>query len=204
MRPLSWPKHRALKLIEISLPHTEYGIPVYYLVVAAEASSNLARYDGIRYGYSHERENLRETYFQTREAGFGPEVKRRIMLGTYALSAGYFDAYYLKAQKVRTLLRRDFETAFSQVDVIVAPTTPDVAFKIAQKVDDPLQMYLTDVFTVVANLAGICGISLPCGFADGMPIGLQILGPPLGERAILNAAYAYEQATDWHKQRPLL
>ena len=192
------------KLVDISLPHTRYGIPAYYLVAAAEASSNLARYDGVRYGFSLPAEDLLQTYFKSREAGFGPEVKRRIMLGTYALSAGYFDAYYLKAQKVRTLLRQDFEAAFKEVDVIFAPATPDVAFKIGQKVDDPLQMYLTDVFTVVANMTGICGISVPCGFTGSLPIGLQILGPALGETAILKAAHAYEQATDWHKQTPSL
>ena len=187
-------------LVDISLPHTKYGIPAYYLVATAEASSNLARYDGVRYGLSLPAEDLGQTYFKSREAGFGPEVKRRIMLGTYALSAGYYDAYYLKAQKVRTLLRRDFEAAFKEVDVIFAPTAPDVAFKIGQKVDDPLQMYLSDVFTVVANMTGICGISVPCGFHGRLPIGLQILGPPLGETAILKAAYTYEQATTWHKQ----
>jgi aspartyl-tRNA(Asn)/glutamyl-tRNA(Gln) amidotransferase subunit A len=191
-------------VVDISLPHTRYGIPAYYLVAPAEASSNLARYDGVRYGFRLPADDLLETYFQTRATGFGPEVKRRIMLGTYALSAGYYDAYYLKAQKVRTLLRRDFEEAFQAVDVIFAPTTPDVAFKIGQKVDDPLQMYLSDVFTVVANMAGICGISIPCGFSQGLPIGLQILGPPLGESAILKAAFAYEQATDWHRQKPEL
>jgi len=192
------------ELVEVSLPHTQYGIPAYYLVATAEASSNLARYDGVRYGFSLPQDDLRETYAQTRAKGFGPEVKRRIMLGTYALSAGYYDAYYLQAQKVRTLLRRDFEAAFEQVDVIFAPTTPDVAFKLGQKVDDPLQMYLSDVFTVVPNMTGICGVSLPCGFSNGLPIGLQILGPALGESAILKAAYAYEQATDWHQQEPPL
>ena len=190
------------ELVEVSLPHTEYGVPAYYLVATAEASSNLARYDGIRYGYSVPSDDLDQTYFRSRAEGFGPEVKRRIMLGTYALSKGYFDAYYLKAQKVRTLLRRDFEAVFQQVDVLFAPTGPDVAFKIGQRVDDPLQMYLTDVFTVVANMTGMCGISVPCGFTDGLPIGLQILGPALGESAIFQAAYAYEQATEWHRQRP--
>jgi aspartyl-tRNA(Asn)/glutamyl-tRNA(Gln) amidotransferase subunit A len=190
------------EVVEISLPHTEYGIPVYYLISTAEASSNLSRYDGVRYGLRVPTDDMWETFFETRAAGFGPEVKRRIMLGTYALSAGYYDAYYLKAQKVRTLIRRDFEAAFKQVDVIFAPTTPDVAFKIGQKIDDPLQMYLSDVFTVMVNLAGICGITVPCGFSNGLPIGLQILGPALGESAILKAAYAYEQATEWRKQRP--
>jgi len=192
------------ELVDISLPHTEYCIPVYYLIATAEASSNLARYDGVRYGRRADAPDMWETYYATRQAGFGPEVKRRIMLGTYALSAGYYDAYYLKAQQARTLLRRDFERAWEQVDVMACPTSPMVAFKIGQKVDDPLQMYLTDVFTVSLNLVGMCGISLPCGFSDGMPVGLQLMGPALGESAILRAAYAYEQATDWHTQRPSL
>ncbi len=190
------------ELVDISLPHTQYGIPVYYLISTAEASSNLSRYDGVRYGLRIPAETMWQTFFETRAAGFGPEVKRRIMLGTYALSAGYYDAYYLKAQKVRTLLKRDFEAAFQQVDVIFTPSVPDVAFNKGQKMDDPLQMYLSDIFTVTANLAGICGISVPCGFSKGLPIGLQILGPALGESAILKAAYAYEQATEWHKQQP--
>jgi aspartyl-tRNA(Asn)/glutamyl-tRNA(Gln) amidotransferase subunit A len=143
-----------------------------------------------------------DTFRQTREAGFGPEVKRRIMLGTYALSAGYYEAYYLKAQQVRTLIRRDFERAFEFTDVLVAPTVPDIAFKIGEKVDDPLQMYLIDVLTVMPNLAGVCGISIPCGFSQGMPVGLQIIGPALGESAILRTAYQYEQATSWHKRKP--
>ncbi|MFQ5578532.1 MAG: amidase family protein, partial [Anaerolineae bacterium] len=192
------------QLVDISLPHTRYGIPVYYLIATAEASSNLSRFDGVRYGLRVPAADMWDTFFETRAAGFGPEVKRRIMLGTYALSAGYYDAYYLKAQQVRTLLRRDFEAAFKQVDVIFAPATPDVAFKLGQKVDDPLQMYLSDIFTVVANLAGICGLSLPCGFSNGLPIGLQILGPALGETAILQAAHAYEQVAGWHARQPAL
>jgi aspartyl-tRNA(Asn)/glutamyl-tRNA(Gln) amidotransferase subunit A len=192
------------ELIEISLPHTEYCIPIYYLIVTAEASSNLARYDGVRYGLRSDTPDMWRTYYDTRQAGFGPEVKRRIMLGTYALSAGYYDAYYLKAQQARTLLRRDFEQAWEQVDIIACPTSPSVAFPMGQKVDDPLQMYLTDVFTVSLNLAGMCGISIPCGFSDGMPVGLQLMGPALGESAILRAAYAYEQATEWHNWRPSL
>lgn len=191
-------------LVDVSLPHTEYGIPVYYLISTAEAASNLSRYDGIRYGLRVPAETMWDTYFESRAAGFGPEVKRRIMLGTYALSAGYYDAYYLKAQKVRTLIRRDFEAAFQQVDVIFAPVCPDVAFKRGQKINDPLQMYLSDVFTVLANLAGIPGITVPAGFDGGLPIGVQILGPALGESAIINAAYAFEQATDWHTRRPEL
>jgi aspartyl-tRNA(Asn)/glutamyl-tRNA(Gln) amidotransferase subunit A len=190
------------ELIDISLPHTEYCIPIYYLIATAEASSNLARYDGVRYGLREDAPDMWGTYYDTRRGGFGPEVKRRIMLGTYALSAGYYDAYYLKAQQARTLLRLDFERAWEQVDLIASPTSPTVAFKMGQKVDDPLQMYLTDVFTVSLNLAGMCGISIPCGFSDGMPVGLQFMGPALGESVILRAAYAYEQATEWHKRRP--
>jgi aspartyl-tRNA(Asn)/glutamyl-tRNA(Gln) amidotransferase subunit A len=191
-------------IVEISLPHTEYGIPVYYLISTAEASANLSRYDGVRFGLRREGEDMFDTFRQSREAGFGPEVKRRIMLGTYALSAGYYDAYYLKAQQVRTLLRRDFEQAFESVDAIVSPVTPSVAFEIGAKLDDPLQMYLTDVFTVSLNLVGFCGISVPCGFSEGMPVGLQIIGPPLGESTVLQVAYQYEQATEWHTHRPAL
>lgn len=192
------------EIIDISLPHTPYGIPVYYLIATAEASSNLSRYDGVRYGLRVPGEDMWQTFFESRAAGFGPEVKRRIMLGTYALSAGYYDAYYLKAQKVRTLLRRDFEAAFQKVDVIFTPVTPDVAFKLGQKVDDPLQMYLSDIFTVVANLAGICGITVGCGFSEGLPLGLQILGPALDESTILQVAHAYQRETDWHTRRPEL
>ncbi|GAB4461007.1 MAG: Asp-tRNA(Asn)/Glu-tRNA(Gln) amidotransferase subunit GatA [Anaerolineae bacterium] len=192
------------EIVEVSLPNTRYGIPVYYLIAPAEASANLARYDGVRFGLRQEGSDMWDTLRQTREAGFGREVKRRIMLGTYALSAGYYDAYYLKAQQVRTLLRRDFEQAFEQVDVMVAPVAPTVAFEIGAKTDDPLQMYLIDVFTVSLNLTGVCGISVPCGFSAGMPVGLQLIGPALGESAILRAAYQYEQATEWHKHKPAL
>jgi aspartyl-tRNA(Asn)/glutamyl-tRNA(Gln) amidotransferase subunit A len=192
------------EIIDISLPLTEYCIPIYYLIATAEASSNLARYDGVRYGLRVDTSDMLQTYYQTREAGFGPEVKRRIMLGTYALSAGYYDAYYLKAQQARTLLRREFEHAWEQVDIIASPTSPSVAFEMGKKVDDPLQMYLSDVFTVSLNLVGMCGISVPCGFADGMPVGMQLMGPALEESVILRAAYAYEQATDWHQQWPRL
>jgi len=198
---------------EISLPNTDYGLPVYYLIAPAEASANLARFDGVRYGVrvegkgNHEGavgEGMWESYRATR-AKFGPEVKRRIMLGTYALSAGYYDAYYLKAQKVRTLIKQDFDRAFADVDVIATPTAPRTAFRIGEKVNDPLQMYLEDVFTLPTNLAGICGISLPCSFdQDGMPIGLQLLGPAFGEEKIIQTAYAYERATAWHKQTPAL
>ncbi len=192
------------ELVEVSLPHTEYCIPAYYLISTAEASSNLARYDGIRYGLREDAPDMWQTYYATRQAGFGPEVKRRIMLGTYALSAGYYDAYYLKAQQVRTLIRQDFERAWESVDVLACPVSPTVAFEIGQKLNDPLQMYLTDIFTVSVNLAGICGISVPCGYADGLPVGLQLIGPALGESSILRAAHSYEQATDWHNQHPNL
>ncbi len=193
------------EIVEVSLPHTDYALPVYYLIAPAEASANLARYDGVRYGLRVGGGGLIETYKATRGQGFGPEVKRRIMLGAYALSAGYYDAYYLKAQKARTLIKADFDAAFGQVDVIVAPTSPTTAFRIGEKVDDPLQMYLSDVFTLSMNLAGICGLSLPCGFDAGdLPIGLQVMGPAFGEEAVLRVAYAYEQATEWHKRRPLL
>ena len=188
---------------EVSLPHTEYAIPTYYLIATAEASSNLARYDGIRYGLRlAERESLLTMYQRTRAGGFGTEVKRRIMLGTYALSAGYYDAYYLKAQKVRTLIRRDFAEVFATQDVIVTPTAPTTAFRIGEKISDPLQMYLSDIFTISINLAGLPGLSLPCGFdRSGMPIGLQIVGRPFEEEKVLQAAYAYEQATEWHEKR---
>jgi len=191
------------ELVEISLPHTEYALPVYYLIAPAEASANLARYDGVRYGLRVEQADLEEMVKATRGQGFGAEVKRRIMLGTYALSAGYYDAYYLRAQKVRTLIKQDFDRAFEQVDAIVAPTSPTTAFRIGEKVDDPLQMYLSDIFTLSVNLAGICALSLPCGFdAQGLPIGLQVMGPAFDEAAILRVAHAYEQATEWHTRRP--
>ncbi len=192
-------------LIPVTLPHTEYALPVYYLIAPAEASANLARYDGMRYGLRVPGCDLWDTYEQTRGNGFGPEVVRRIMLGTFALSAGYYDAYYLKAQKARTLIKQDFDSAFEQVDVIAAPVTPSTAFRIGEKVDDPLEMYLSDVLTLSVNLAGICGLSLPCGFdGSGLPIGLQLMGPALGESSILRVAYAYERATAWHRRRPPL
>ncbi len=191
---------------EVSLPHSEDALPVYYLIAPAEASANLARYDGVRYGLRvDEGDGLLAMYRATRGQGFGPEVKRRVMLGTYALSAGYYDAYYLKAQQVRTLIKADFDAAFEEVDVIVGPTTPSTAFRIGEKIDDPLQMYLSDVFTLSMNLAGLCGLSLPCGFdGQGLPIGLQITGPAFGEERVLRAAHAYEQATAWHTRRPAL
>jgi aspartyl-tRNA(Asn)/glutamyl-tRNA(Gln) amidotransferase subunit A len=191
---------------EVSLPHTEYGVAVYYILAPSEASSNLARYDGVKYGYRVPRwSNLRDMYMRTRDEGFGAEVKRRIMLGTYALSAGYYEAYYKKAQQVRTLIRRDFEEAFRQVDVLVAPIAPTPAFKIGEKLADPLQMYLSDVFTIQVNLAGLPGISIPCGFSStGLPIGLQIIGKPFDEEMILRVAYAFEQQTDYHRRKPAL
>lgn len=193
------------QIVPIRLPNTDKALPVYYLVATAEAGANLARYDGVRFGYSAGDNSMFENIRRTRGEGFGPEVKRRIMLGTYALSAGYYDAYYLKAQQVRTLIKRDFEQAFEQVDVIACPTTPTTAFLIGEKTDNPIEMYLSDVFTISLNLAGICGISLPCGQdAAGLPIGLQLIGPHLGEETILAAAYAYEQSTHWHTRRPAL
>ena len=194
------------KTVEISLPHTDYAVAVYYIVAPAEASSNLARYDGVKYGFrSRETKDLLEMYKTTRAEGFGQEVKRRIMLGTYALSAGYYDAYYLKAQKVRTLISNDFKEAFEQCDVIVTPTVPSPAFKAGEKTTDPLQMYLSDIFTISCNLAGLPGISLPCGFSDsGLPIGLQFMGNHFDEATVLKAAHAYEQSTDWHKRKPVI
>ncbi|HHW01600.1 MAG TPA: Asp-tRNA(Asn)/Glu-tRNA(Gln) amidotransferase subunit GatA [Thermoanaerobacterales bacterium] len=188
---------------EISLPHTEYALWAYYIIAPAEASSNLARYDGIRYGVrAKEYDDLIDLYKKTRSEGFGAEVKRRIMLGTYALSSGYYDAYYLKAQKVRTLVKRDFDEAFKKYDFILVPTAPTVAFKIGENTDDPLKMYMNDVCTIPVNMAGLPGISLPCGFSGGMPIGLQLIGKPFDEPTILRAAYAFEQATDFHKNKP--
>ncbi|MBI2361726.1 MAG: Asp-tRNA(Asn)/Glu-tRNA(Gln) amidotransferase subunit GatA, partial [Deltaproteobacteria bacterium] len=191
--------------VEVSLPHTEYAIAAYYIIATAEASSNLARYDGMKYGFRAHGRDLTETYVNTRAEGFGAEVKRRIMLGTYALSAGYYDAYYLKAQKVRALIKKDFDEAFKTCDVIITPTAPTTAFRIGEKTQDPLQMYLSDIFTISVNLAGLPALSLPCGFdSDGLPIGLQIIGKHLDEATILRIAYAYEQATDWHKRKPSL
>ena len=188
---------------EISLPHTEYAVAVYYIVATAEASSNLARYDGMRFGCRADAQDLTETYRISRELGFGTEVKRRIMLGTYVLSAGYYDAYYLKAQRVRTLIKSDFDEAFKRCDVIATPTTPTTAFKLGEKTQDPLQMYLSDIFTISINLAGLPALSLPCGFDDaGMPIGLQLIGRPFDEAIILRAAHSYEQATEWHRKKP--
>ena len=199
-------KSLGAELREVSLPHTEYAVATYYLIATAEASSNLARYDGVRFGHrADEIRGLKEMYAKTRAEGFGSEVKRRIMLGTYALSSGYYDAYYVKAQKVRTLIMQDFLNAFNEVDVLLTPIAPTPPFKIGEKLADPLQMYLSDIFTIPVNLAGTCGISIPAGFsAAGLPIGLQLIGKPFGEATILSTAYAFEQETQWHlKKAPL-
>jgi aspartyl-tRNA(Asn)/glutamyl-tRNA(Gln) amidotransferase subunit A len=197
-------KDLGAEIQEISCPRFRYGLPTYYVIAPSEASANLARYDGVKYGFRSEgSDNLMSMYTQTRAQGFGAEVKRRIMIGTYALSAGYYDAYYLKAQKVRTLIKQDFEKAFESVDVLVCPTAPTTAFKAGEKTADPISMYLSDLMTIPVNLAGLPGLSLPCGFdSQGLPIGLQIIGNVLREDLVLQAAYAYEQATEWHKQSP--
>ncbi len=188
---------------EVSLPHTPCALAVYYIIAPSEASANLARYDGVKYGFSYlDTDNMWEALEKTRQYGFGAEVKRRIMLGTYALSAGYYDAWYLKAQKVRTLIRQEFDQVFGKFDALVTPTSPTVPFKIGEKVDDPLQMYLSDVCTLPINIAGLPAISIPAGFADGLPIGMQIIGKPFAEETILKIAYAFQQATDWHKRKP--
>lgn len=195
------------EIVDVSLPHTNYAVAVYYILATAEASANLARFDGVRYGYrAANPKDLLDHYGRTRDEGFGLEVKRRIILGTYVLSSGYYDAYYLRAQKVRELIRQDFAKAFEKVDALISPTSPVPAFKFGERTADPLQMYLADIFTSPANLAGICGISVPCGFADvdgqRLPIGLQLLGKALDEARLLQIAHAYEQTTDWHKARP--
>jgi aspartyl-tRNA(Asn)/glutamyl-tRNA(Gln) amidotransferase subunit A len=204
---------RGATLIDVELPHAAYGIPIYYLIATAEASSNLARYDGVRYGYRAqlEREDgLREMYERTRDEGFGLEVKRRIMLGTYVLSAGYYDAYYLKAQQVRTLVRQDYERAFEKVDLVATPTTPTPAFKLGEKTSDPVQMYLNDVFTVSGNLTGLPGLSVPCGFAGApgagnrLPIGLQLTGRMFDEATLLRAGDAFQRDTSFHTESPEL
>ena len=190
---------------EVSLPHTRYALAVYYILAPSEASANLARYDGVKYGFSdQDASNVIETTERTRQSGFGTEVKRRIMLGTYALSAGYYDAYYVKAQKVRTLIKREFDSTFEKYDALVAPTSPTVPFKLGEKLEDPMQMYLSDICTLPVNIAGIPAISIPAGFADNLPIGLQIIGKPFSEETLLRIAFAYEQATDWHKRKPPL
>jgi aspartyl-tRNA(Asn)/glutamyl-tRNA(Gln) amidotransferase subunit A len=190
---------------DVSLPHTPYALAVYYIIAPSEASANLARYDGVKYGFSaKEAASMWDGLEKTKQFGFGPEVKRRIMLGTYALSSGYYDAYYLKAQKVRTLIRREFDQAFEKYDALITPTSPAAPFKIGEKTDDPLQMYLSDICTLPMNIAGIPGISIPAGFVDGLPVGLQIIGKPLGEETLLRVAFAYEQSTEWHKRKPPL
>jgi aspartyl-tRNA(Asn)/glutamyl-tRNA(Gln) amidotransferase subunit A len=199
-------KSLGAEIKEVSLPHTEYAVATYYLIATAEASSNLARYDGVRFGHrSESAKGLSEMYARTRDEGFGSEVKRRIMLGTYALSSGYYDAYYLKAQKVRTLIRQDFLTAFEDVDVMLTPVAPTPPFRMGEKLEDPLQMYLSDIFTIPVNLAGTCAISVPAGFcAAGLPIGVQLIGKAFGEQSILSAAYAFERETEWHKKKAAL
>jgi aspartyl-tRNA(Asn)/glutamyl-tRNA(Gln) amidotransferase subunit A len=197
------------EVIDISLPHTEFALSTYYIIAPAEASANLARFDGVRYGFrAKDTHGLLDHYGKTREEGFGPEVKRRIILGTYVLSSGYYDAYYLRAQKVRTLIRQDFAKAFEKVDAIVCPTSPTPAFKLGERTSDPLSMYLADIFTLAANIAGICGISVPCGFLerDGkqLPVGLQILGKELDESTVLQVARAYEESTNWHQVKPVI
>jgi len=190
---------------EVSLPNTKYALAAYYILAPSEASANLARYDGVKYGFSYkDTENVWEAMEKTKQFGFGPEVKRRIMLGTYALSAGYYDAYYLKAQKVRTVIRREFDRAFEKYDALVTPTSPTVPFRLGEKVDEPLQMYLSDVCTLPINIAGLPAISIPAGFAGGLPIGMQIMGKPFDEETVLRIAYAYEQATDWYQRRPAI
>ncbi len=192
------------ELHEVSLPHTRYALPVYYLIAPAEASSNLARYDGVRYGTRASAGDLWDTLEQTRGQGFGPEVRRRILLGTYALAAGYYDAYYRHAQKVRTLVRADFDAAFRQVDLLAAPTSPTVAFGLGERLDNPLAMYLSDVLTIPVSLAGLPALSVPCGFSDGLPVGLQLIGPAFAEPTVLRVGYVYQEATGWHKRRPPL
>jgi aspartyl-tRNA(Asn)/glutamyl-tRNA(Gln) amidotransferase subunit A len=197
---------KGASIVDIDLPHARYAIPVYYLVCTAEASSNLARYDGVKYGYRAplgRDDSLKTMYSRSRDQGFGPEVKRRIMLGTYVLSAGYYDAYYLKAQQVRTLLRRDYEQAFARVDVVAMPTSPIPPFRLGEKTDDPLQMYLADIFTVSVNLAGLPGISIPCGFAGDLPIGFQLIGRMFDEATMLRVADAYEKAAPVNRTPPV-
>ena len=192
-------------LEEVSLPSTPYALACYYIIALSECSANLARYDGVKYGFSYrDTDSMWEAMEKTRQYGFGVEVKRRIMLGTYSLSAGYYDAYYLKAQKVRALLRRDFDKAFERFDALVTPTSPTVAFRLGEKTQDPVQMYLSDIYTVPANVAGVPAISVPCGLVDGLPVGMQLIGPSLSEETLLRTAYAYEQATDWHMAQPPL
>ncbi|HEY2980640.1 MAG TPA: Asp-tRNA(Asn)/Glu-tRNA(Gln) amidotransferase subunit GatA [Anaerolineales bacterium] len=195
-----------MQVREVTLPHTSYGLPVYYLILFAEASANLARFDGTRFGLSvpEDPDGILELYLQTRRDGFGDEVKRRIMLGAYALSAGYYDEYYLRAQKVRTLLRRDFENAFRECDAILAPISPTTAFKLGEKTGDPLAMYLSDIYVVATNPAGVPALTVPCGFSGGMPVGMQLIGPHLGEETLLQIGHAYQSITDWHTKAPVV
>jgi aspartyl-tRNA(Asn)/glutamyl-tRNA(Gln) amidotransferase subunit A len=197
-------RERGAELVEVSLPHTRYALPTYYIIAPAEASANLARFDGVRYGPREEGRSMWDEIELTRGRRFGAEVRRRIMLGSYALSAGYYDAYYKRAQQVRTLIKRDFEQVFTQVDMLAAPTSPMVAFPIGQKVDDPLAMYLADVCTLPINLAGVPGLVVPCGFSDGLPVGLQLIGRPFDEATLLRAGDAYQRSSDWHTRRPAL
>ena len=199
-------KSQGAEIVEVSLPHTKYAVAVYYIIATAECSANLARFDGVRYGKRAQNpKDILDMYGRTRAEGFGPEVKRRIILGTYVLSSGYYDAYYNRAQKVRQLMGEDFRLAFEQCDALLTPTSPTAAFKIGERTQDPLQMYLADIFTIAVNLAGTCGISIPCGFtSDKLPIGLQIIGPRWGEECMFRVAHAYEQATAWHKEKPPL
>jgi aspartyl-tRNA(Asn)/glutamyl-tRNA(Gln) amidotransferase subunit A len=192
------------EVVEISLPHTRYALPSYYIIAPAEASANLARFNGVRYGFHAEGDTLEDETELTRGLGFGPEVRRRIMLGTYALSSGYYDAYYRRAQQVRTLIRRDFQQVFGRVDVLAAATMPNVAFRIGEKVSDPLEMYLSDVLTLPASLAGVPGLSVPCGFVNGLPVGLQLLAKPFDENTLLKVGDAYQRITDWHTRKPEL
>ena len=190
---------------EVSLPSTKYALACYYIIAPSECSANLARYDGVKYGFSEQQAaDMWGAMEQTRQQGFGPEVTRRIMLGTFALSAGYYDAYYLKAQQARTLIRRDFDAVFETVDALVTPTSPVVAFPVGDKTGDPVQMYLIDVCTLPVNIAGLPGLSVPCGFSEGLPVGMQLIGPHLSEAALLRIGHAYEEATEWYKQRPEL
>jgi len=195
-------KDMGAEIVEVSLPHTKYALPVYYIIAPAEASANLGRFDGVRYGVRVEGGGLFDEIETTRGELFGAEVRRRIMLGTYALSSGYYDAYYRRAQQVRTLIRRDFQQVWSQVDLLAAPTSPTVAFKIGAKADDPLAMYLSDVCTLPINLAGVPGLVVPCGFSEGLPTGLQLIGRPFDEATLLRAGHAYEQANDWRSRKP--
>lgn len=196
-------KELGAEVVEVSLPNTEYAVPVYYIITPSEVSSNLARHDGVRYGYAADgQKDMISHYLASRRDGFGNEAKRRIMIGTYALSSGYYDAYYKKAQQVRTLICRDFENVFKKVDFLVAPVSPTLPFKLGSKTDDPLKMYLSDIFTISVNLAGVPGLSVPCGFSNGLPIGMQLIGPMFSEEKLFQAGYAYEQATEWHTMNP--